>query len=42
MAPFVLHGVMGSLLSKSPGLRLDIVATDQLIDIVDEGFDARI
>jgi DNA-binding transcriptional LysR family regulator len=27
---------------RAPGLRLDIVATDRLIDIVEEGFDARI
>lgn len=42
IAPFVLHGVMGPLLAKNPGLRLDIVATDRLIDIVEEGFDAGI
>ena len=42
IAPFVLHGVMGPLLAQNPGLRLDIVATDRLIDIVEEGFDAGI
>lgn len=42
IAPFVLHDVMGPLLKRNPGLRLDIVATDRLIDIVEEGFDAGI
>ena len=42
IAPFALHGVMGPLLAQNPGLRLDIVATDRLIDIVEEGFDAGI
>jgi DNA-binding transcriptional LysR family regulator len=42
IAPFVLHDVMGQLLARNPGLRLDIVATDRLIDIVEEGFDAGI
>lgn len=42
IAPFVLSGVMGPLLAQNPGLRLDVVATDKLIDIVEEGFDAGI
>jgi DNA-binding transcriptional LysR family regulator len=42
IAPFVLHDVMGPLLKENPGLRLDIVATDRLADIVEEGFDAGI
>ena len=42
IAPFVLHDVMGPLLKQNPGLHLDIVATDRLIDIVEEGFDAGI
>jgi len=42
IAPFVLHEVMGPLLKQNPGLRLDIVATDRLVDIVEEGFDAGI
>ncbi len=42
IAPFVLHDVMGPLLRQNPGLHLDIVATDSLVDIVEEGFDAGI
>jgi DNA-binding transcriptional LysR family regulator len=42
IAPFVLHDVMGPLLKQNPGLHLDIVATDRLVDIVEEGFDAGI
>lgn len=42
IAPFVLHDVMGPLLRQNPGLHLDIVATDRLVDIVEEGFDAGI
>lgn len=39
---FVLHNVMGPLLTENPNLHLDIVATDRLVDIVEEGFDAGI
>ncbi|CAN7346325.1 LysR family transcriptional regulator [Mesorhizobium sp. LjRoot246] len=42
IAPFVLHDVMGPLLKQNPGLHLDIVATDRLVDIVEESFDAGI
>jgi DNA-binding transcriptional LysR family regulator len=42
IAPFLLHDVMGPLLKRNPGLRLDIVATDRLVDIVEEGFDAGV
>ncbi|KQQ13679.1 transcriptional regulator [Methylobacterium sp. Leaf122] len=42
LAPFLLRDVIGSLVAENPGLRLDIVATDRLIDIVEEGFDAGI
>lgn len=42
IAPFVLHNVMGPLIKLNPGLELDIVATDRLIDIVQEGFDAGV
>ncbi len=41
-APFVLRGILGPLLRQNPGLQLDVVATDRLIDIVEEGFDAGI
>ena len=40
IAPFLLNGIMGPLLQKNPGLRLDIVATDKLVDIVEDGYDA--
>lgn len=42
IAPFVFHDVMGPLVKQNPGLRLDIVATDRLVDIVEEGFDAGV
>jgi DNA-binding transcriptional LysR family regulator len=42
IAPFVLHNAMGQLVKQNPGLHLDIVATDRLVDIVEEGFDAGI
>jgi DNA-binding transcriptional LysR family regulator len=42
IAPFVLHNVMGPLIRRNPGLHVDIVATDRLVDIVEEGFDAGI
>jgi DNA-binding transcriptional LysR family regulator len=42
IAPFVLHNVMGPLVKENPGLQLDIVATDRLVDIVEEGFDAGV
>jgi DNA-binding transcriptional LysR family regulator len=42
IAPFVLHDVMGPLLKQNPGLHLEIMATDRLVNIVEEGFDAGI
>jgi DNA-binding transcriptional LysR family regulator len=42
IAPFLLRDVMVSLIDENPGLNLDIVATDRLVDIVEEGFDAGI
>jgi DNA-binding transcriptional LysR family regulator len=42
IAPFVFGPVMGPLLAKNSNLELEIVATDRLVDIVDEGFDAGI
>src|SRR5579862_6035898 len=39
---FVLRDVMGPLLKQNPGLHLDVVATDRLVDIVAEGFDAGV
>src|SRR5215470_9468050 len=42
IAPFVFGPVMGPLLATNPNLELEIVATDRLVDIVEEGFDAGI
>lgn len=42
IAPFVLGPVLGPLLARNPSLTLEIVATDRLVDIVEEGFDAGI
>src|SRR6185295_5523922 len=42
VAPFVFGPVMGALIEQNPKLELEIVATDRLVDIVDEGFDAGI
>ena len=42
IAPFVLGPVIGKLIERNPKLELEIVATDRLVDIVDEGFDAGI
>jgi len=42
VAPFVLGPVLGELVAKNPNLQLEIVATDRLVDIVEEGFDAGI
>lgn len=42
IAPFILGEAMELLLKGNPGLKLDVVATDTLVDIVEEGFDAGI
>jgi DNA-binding transcriptional LysR family regulator len=42
IAPFVLNEIMGPIIKQNPGLHLDIEATDRLVDIVQEGFDAGI
>lgn len=42
IARFVLGPVLGKLLAQNPNLELEIVATDRLVDIVEEGFDAGI
>lgn len=42
IARFIMAPVMGPLLAKNPNLQLEIVATDRLVDIVEEGFDAGI
>ncbi len=42
IAPFVIGSIIGPLLEKNPNLELEISATDRLIDIVQEGYDAGI
>jgi DNA-binding transcriptional LysR family regulator len=42
IAPFVVGPVLGPLVQENPGLEIEIVATDRLVDIVREGFDAGI
>ena len=42
IAPYVLGDAMETLVKRNPGLKLDVVATDRLVDIVEEGFDAGI
>ena len=42
VAPFVLGPVLGPLLQRNPNLAIEIVATDRLVDIAEEGFDAGI
>ena len=42
VAPFVLGPVIGPLIARNPHLELEIVATDMLVDIVEQGFDAGI
>ncbi len=38
----MLRPVIGPLLWRNPNLAIEIVATDRLVDIVEEGFDAGI
>ncbi len=42
LGTFILRDVMGPLVRNNPGLHLDVVATDKLVDIVAEGFDAGV
>lgn len=42
IAPFVVGPVLSALTGDNPNLQLEISATDRLVDIVDEGFDAGI
>jgi DNA-binding transcriptional LysR family regulator len=42
IAAFVIGPMLGPLLGANPNLRVEVVATDRLIDIVEEGFDAGI
>ncbi|KPH04731.1 LysR family transcriptional regulator [Rhizobium acidisoli] len=40
IGPFVIGRVIAPLLQRNPNLQLEINATDRLVDIVEEGFDA--
>ena len=42
VAPFVLGPILGPLIERNPNLSIEIVATDRLVDIVEDGFDAGI
>ncbi|KLD62057.1 LysR family transcriptional regulator [Dyella japonica] len=42
LAPYLLREVVPALLASNPGLKLEVVATDSLVDIVEGGFDAGI
>lgn len=42
VAPFIFRSVIGRLIEENPKLELEIVATDRLVDIAAEGFDAGI
>ncbi|MBY5447521.1 LysR family transcriptional regulator [Rhizobium leguminosarum] len=42
IGPFVIGRIIGPLLKSNPNLQLEINATDRLVDIVEEGFDAGI
>jgi DNA-binding transcriptional LysR family regulator len=42
IASFVLGPVVGQLAEANPNLAIEIVTTDRLVDIVEEGFDAGI
>ncbi|MBB4573562.1 LysR family transcriptional regulator [Rhizobium sp. MC63] len=42
IGPFVIGRIIAPLLQHNPNLQLEINATDRLVDIVEEGFDAGI
>jgi DNA-binding transcriptional LysR family regulator len=42
IAPFVVGPMIGPVLAANPSLELEIVATDRLVDIAEDGFDAGI
>jgi len=42
IAPFVLGSVVGPLIEANPNLTIEVVTTDRLVDIVEDGFDAGI
>lgn len=42
IASFVIGPILGPLIAANPNLLIEVVATDRLVDIVEEGFDAGI
>jgi DNA-binding transcriptional LysR family regulator len=42
IARFVIGDVLGPLIRAHPNLQLEVIATDRLVDIVEEGFDAGV
>lgn len=42
IAPFVVGPMLGPLIAANPNLQVEVVATDRLVDIAEEGFDAGI
>ena len=42
IAPFVVGPMLGRLTAANPDLEIEVVATDRLVDIAEEGFDAGI
>jgi DNA-binding transcriptional LysR family regulator len=42
IAPFVLGSMLGGLMAANPNLEVEIITTDRLVDIVEEGFDAGV
>ncbi|WP_423065345.1 LysR family transcriptional regulator [Devosia sp. CN2-171] len=42
IAPFVVGPMLGPLTAANPDLEIEVVATDRLVDIAEEGFDAGI
>jgi len=42
IAPFILGHALGPLISANPNLQIEVIATDRLVDIVEEGFDAGV
>ena len=42
IAPLVVGPILAPLIAQNPNLELEVAATDRLVDIVEEGFDAGI
>jgi DNA-binding transcriptional LysR family regulator len=42
LAVFILGDILGPVLKQNPGLKIEVSATDRLVDIAGEGFDAGV